>query len=166
MNNTEKLIETSIDLVYDDLAELVPYLTLPPEYTTGYFSPNGEGLDDDEHLHSPSPEFFDLIVWNIVIAFWVNVLASAAYERVFAKKTELKTKEELRDIQAKIVKESKTTVKLDKSSRAKIIENTTTRTVAILTMHSVPESEVNEKINNLLERLLKEVDEGDKSNGD
>src|SRR5258706_2904256 len=161
MNKMETLIETSVDLIYDDLAELIPYIT--PEF----HSPDGERLDDDEfRLHSPSPELFDLIVWNIVIAFWVNILASAIYERLFAKKSELKTKAELLDIQAQIIKESKTTVKLDKLSRAKIVENTTTRTVAILTIHSVPEREINEKMGEVLEHLLKSIDENDESNDD
>jgi len=152
-------IVTCFEDVHTLLLELSPYISsMPPEYTSALYTSTGEGIEDEKHLHFPSPEFFELIVWNIVIAFWVNIAASHLYEKYFSD-NRLKEKDEINNIKKEIsetVKER--TIKIDlKVIKLNFLKRTKNRTVTLLTHYGVPQEEAIEKAEAINSKLLENL---------
>jgi hypothetical protein len=92
MNNSF-LFDTSIDQVNEVLiphASFLANIENPIAYTES---------DEGERFYAPHPEILELIIWNVVIAFWINILASHAYERFIDKHHKLVNWKELKNAQ-------------------------------------------------------------------
>jgi hypothetical protein len=157
-------LQNSIDSSFEDIhalsLELAPYISsMPPEYTGAIYSPSGEGIQDEEHLHFPSPEFFELIIWNIVIAFWVNIAASYFYERYFSD-SRLKSKDEINKIEKEVletIKEREININL-KVIKLNFSKQTKSRAVTLLTNYGVPQEEAKEKAEEINSKLLENLE--------
>src|SRR5436305_507938 len=152
----ECLIEESFDSLQVQLLDLAPYISsMPEEDTWALHSSSDKGTQDKDHLHYPSPEFFDLIIWNIVIPFWVSILTNSLYNKLFAGRTDLKSRNELKEIHKEVITNSKTEIKI--GNLAVSFENTKRRSIELLTTYGVPESEASEKAEEINERLTEAV---------
>lgn len=75
-----------LDQTFDELANLLgsesPYLIHPHDR---------RGV-----RHFPTPELFELLIWNVIVAFFVNIFASAAFEwaRKFFRRSSSKAEQE------------------------------------------------------------------------
>jgi len=163
----EEIIDESFDSLHTQLLDLAPYISsMPEEYTTGLYS-SSKGTQDKNHLHAPSPEFFNLLVWNIIVAFWVNIVSTYLYDKIFAQKGELKSHKELKNIRKELITHTKTKgFKLKIGNFLEISDNSKRRSIELLTTYGVPEEEADEKADEintkLLETLQKLMDDEEK----
>ena len=105
--------------------------------------------DESEKWYAPHAEILELIIWNIVVAFWVNILASHIYETYMSKPGKVLSKEELKKTQETIEKDlgiSKSQeiskgVKLSLGNSFKIEANFVKRTTDYLTYYGWPTDE-------------------------
>jgi len=167
-NSFEELINESFDDLHTELLDLVPYISnMPEEYTSGLYSPTGKGTQDKDHLHAPSPDFFNLLVWNIIVPFWVSIVSMYLYDKAFPKKIELKSHDELKKIRKELITHSKTKgFKLKIGNLLEVSDNTKRRSIELLTTYGVPEKDADEKADEinvkLLETLQKLIDDEEK----
>ena len=82
----EKRIEELYNSIYDVLVPNASYL----------------GLGDDRYY--PDPSLFETLMWNIVVAFFVNFLADDIHDRWFSKKEGVK-KSELEKIAREVARQ-------------------------------------------------------------
>jgi hypothetical protein len=68
MDPSSDILSGAVDRIFDTAAAQGAFFVAPDQK-------RGE-------RNAPSPALFDLVLWNVVIAFFVNLLASAAFERV------------------------------------------------------------------------------------
>lgn len=160
----ESIIDKSYERAFDELLDMAPYISsMPEEYTTGLFSKGEDGIHDEEHLHFPSAEFYELLVWNIVIAFWVNILASFLYDKFFSK-NKLKTKSELEKIKLELLDElKKNRISLEEISQDLKIKEEQANEIfqRHLSRFGVPDEERQEKIKKLEELFKNTIENSD-----
>lgn len=155
-NDLAELLEESFDEIQMQLFDIVLYISnMPEEYTGGLYSPSGKGTQDQDHLHSPSPDFFDLLVWNIIVPVWTGVVSSYLYEKFFSGKTTLKSKNELESIKNEVILTSKTKgfqIKLGKS--VDISNITKRRSIELLTSYGVPQQDALKQAEEINQKLI------------
>lgn len=98
----EKGIEELYNSIYDVLVSNASYI----------------GLGDERHY--PDPSLFEMLIWNIVIAFFVNLFADDLHYRLFSKKEGVK-KEEMEKIAQEVV------IQIGKKQETKLAERTLIR---------------------------------------
>lgn len=155
-DDLSELLEESFDKVQMQLFDVVPYISnLPEEYTGGLYSSSGQGTQDKEHLHSPSLDFIDLLIWNIVIPVLVNVVSSYLYGKFFPEKTALKSEEELKTIKSELILTSRTKgFKIRLGKIMEISDNTKHRSIELLTSYGIPEQEALKKAEEINQKLI------------
>jgi hypothetical protein len=84
-----------------------------------------------------------------------NIISTYLYDKVFAKKGELKSDSELKKIRRELITHSKTkSFKLKLGNLFEISDNTKRRSIELLTTYGVPEKEADEKADEIYTKLL------------